>query len=85
MSGSGYRKTGWMRKRIDNCAMELKVFTTQEIQDKINSFKNRNGTNPTKFKISTNKLSQLLKGNSNIIVIERASNGSSRNVWEWIK
>ena len=85
MSTYKLSKTGWMRKRINSCAMELKVFTTQELQTKINSFKNRNGISPTKFKISSSKLSQLLKCNSNIIVTKRASNGNGRNIWEWIE
>jgi len=81
MSSAKYKKTGWMRKRINTCAKELKIFTSSELQKKINSYSNQDGTRKTKHIVSIHQLSQNLKGNPNIKILYR----SEPRVWKWIE
>lgn len=94
MSGHSLKRNGFLFKRLRIHAKELKVFTTKELANRINtmpSIVSNNGDGvivysdkPSKLQVTSNRLSSMLVIESNVIKKGDRSKTRGYQVWEWI-
>ena len=74
-----------MRKRLNKVAKELKVFTTKQMADRLNSYPNNEGKRVTKSpKVCMNRCHNLIRADKEIVVKERYTHSDTRTIWEYI-
>tara|TARA_R100000008_G_scaffold31259_1_gene17442 strand:+ start:1895 stop:2200 length:306 start_codon:yes stop_codon:yes gene_type:complete len=97
MAGKSLKKSGYMYKRMNMYAKELKEFTTLELKEKMNGTpaylnnESKSPTRTTKMQITSQRLSSLLKGNPNVRSMGKKyinkvglSDKYRVTVWKWI-
>jgi len=79
------KKNGVIKRRINEHAEKLEIFTTKELANALNNLPNMHGFGKTRYQISTVRLANLLKTMPNIGVKERHFSHKKPIVWEWLK
>ena len=94
MSGHALKRDGFLFKRLRIQAKKLKVFTTRELANRINTMPaivSNNGKGeityskrPSKLQVTSNRLSSMLVIEPNVIKKEDRSKTRGYQTWEWI-
>ena len=94
MSGHALKRNGFLFKRLRIHAKKLKVFTTKELANRINTMPavvSNNGKGeiiyskrPSKLQVTSNRLSSMLVIEPNVIKKGDRSKTRGYQTWEWI-